>query len=58
MTMRFDDGMEIDISGPLRIIQKRDGLYITGDRMLIPIRDAAEGRDIIYRLERQKRCRD
>ena len=58
MTIKFSDGMQFDTSGPLRIIYRRDGLYIVGDNMLIPIRDANEGRDIIYRLERQKRCRD
>jgi hypothetical protein len=58
MTIRFNDGMEINTSGPLRIIQKRDGLYITGDGLLIPIRDTSEGRDIIHGLEKTKKRRD
>ena len=30
-TLRFDDGMSFDTSGPLRISIRRDGMYVVGD---------------------------
>jgi hypothetical protein len=36
MTLRFSDGVEIDTTGPLRIIQLGDGLYVVGEGMSNP----------------------
>jgi len=42
--LRFDDGIEFDTDGPLRIEERHDGLYVVGNGMLCPCesREAAE----------------
>ena len=40
---RFSDGMEFDLSGDLRVIHRRDGWYVVGRGMLIPVADREEG---------------
>lgn len=37
MTLRFNDGINIDTSGPIRTLQLRDGWYVVGMGMLIPV---------------------
>jgi hypothetical protein len=51
MTLRFSDGVEIDTSGELRIIQLGDGLYVIGEDMSIPIATVQEGERIIADLQ-------
>ena len=41
--LRFSDGMEFDLSGDLRIVHRRDGWYVVGRGMLIPVADREEG---------------
>ena len=50
--MKFDDGIEFNIKGQLRIIYRKDGLYVVGNNMLIPVRDADEGLEIIRTFNR------
>jgi hypothetical protein len=45
--LRFTDGMEFDTSGPLRIVYRKDGLYVVGQGMLIPIDSPEEGAELI-----------
>lgn len=56
--MRFNDGMSFDTSGPLRITVKSDGFYVVGQGMLIPIRDAKEGRQLIEQFSKEDRFRE
>ena len=35
--LRFSDGMEFDVSGDLRVVHQRDGWYVVGRGMLIPL---------------------
>ena len=56
--MRFSDGMSFDTSGPLRITWKSDGWYVVGQHMLIPVRDAAEGRQLIEQFSKEDRFRE
>ena len=56
--MRFNDGMSFDTSGPLRITMKSDGFYVVGQGMLIPIRDAEEGRQLIEQFSKEDRFRE
>jgi len=49
--LRFTDGMRIETSGPYRIIRKRDGYYVVGRGMCIPVDDEQEGREFIADLE-------
>ena len=51
-TLRFTDGMSFDTSGPLRLAMRSDGLYVVGNGMLVPVRDAQEGRQLIENIEK------
>jgi len=35
--LRFNDGVNIDTSGPLRILHLKDGFYVVGEGMCIPV---------------------
>lgn len=50
--LRFNDGVTFDTSGPLRIVYRRDGLYVVGQGLMIPVRDANEGRELMYNMSR------
>lgn len=52
--LRFSDGMEIDTDGELRIVRKRDGLYVVGQGMCCPVDSPAEGRALIAKLARKR----
>jgi hypothetical protein len=41
--LRFSDGMEFNLSGDLRVVHRRDGWYVVGRRMLIPVADREDG---------------
>jgi hypothetical protein len=45
--LKFSDGMEFDLSGPLRKEEKSDGWYVVGNGMLIPVRDEDEADEYI-----------
>ena len=48
--LRFDDGIEIDTSGELRLLELYDGWYVVGEGRLIPVKDEEEGVEIISML--------
>ncbi len=48
--LRFSDGMTFYTSGPLRITKRKDGLYVVGEGMLIPINTYEEGYKIIEEM--------
>lgn len=50
--MRFSDGMTFDTSGPLRLTRRRDGWYVIGKGMLLPVDSPEEGREIIAEMQR------
>ena len=35
--LRFSDGVNVDTSGPLRVLMLSDGAYVVGNQMLIPM---------------------
>jgi hypothetical protein len=45
--LRFSDGIEIDTSGELRLLELYDGWYVVGEGRLIPVEDEDEGVRII-----------
>ena len=53
-TLRFDDGMSFDTSGPLRISVRRDGMYVVGEGMLVPVRDEQEARQLIENINKTR----
>ena len=52
--LRFTDGMTFDTSGPLRLQMRSDGMYVIGNGMLVPVRDAQEGRQLIENIEKME----
>ena len=42
MTLHFSDGVSIDISGPLRVLELEDGFYVVGRGTLIPVNSQTE----------------
>ncbi len=49
--LSFTDGVTIDTSGPLRILQLKDGWYVAGLGFLIPCEDEGEAEVTIMELE-------
>lgn len=49
--LRFNDGMTINTNGPLRVIRKKDGYYVVGEGMCIPVADRKEGEEIINEMK-------
>ena len=41
--INFNDGMTFDTSGPLRVVKKRDGYYVLGEGMLMPVDSREDG---------------
>lgn len=52
-TLRFTDGMEFNVGGQLRTERRRDGWYVVGNGMLIPVDSAADGEDLIRRMSKK-----
>lgn len=53
--LRFSDGVTVDTAGPLRIVRLRDGLYVTGDGMLIACSDRKDAEETLASLTRTPR---
>ena len=45
--LRFSDGMEFDLFGPLRIEKRSDCYYVVGEGALCPVKDREEGERLI-----------
>jgi hypothetical protein len=50
--LRFDDGIEFDTTGELRIEQRFDGFYVVGAGWMIPVAGIEEGNAAIKRLKK------
>lgn len=48
--LRFSDGIEIDTSGELRTLELADGWYVTGQGLLIPVKDEEEANALIVEI--------
>jgi hypothetical protein len=51
--MRFSDGMEFDLSGDLRVVHRRDGWYVVGRGMLIPVADREDGDRTVAQMTKE-----
>jgi len=47
MSIRFDNGTEIDTGGPLRILHLEECLYVTGEGHLIPCGSEEEAEETL-----------
>jgi len=50
--LKFDDGEKIETQGELRITSRKDGLYVVGKGMCIPIDSREEGNELIKELNK------
>jgi hypothetical protein len=46
-TLKFSDGEEFDLSGPLRKEHRIDGWYVLGENKLIPVKNEQEADEYI-----------
>ena len=57
-SLRFTDGMSFDMSGPLRLTLRSDGMYVIGQGLLVPVRDEQEGRQLIENITKTEGTRN
>ena len=48
--LRFNDGVNIDTDGPLRMLHLKDGYYVVGQGMCIPVADREEALAVIEEM--------
>jgi len=53
--LKFNDGIEFELSGPLRIEERKDGLYLVGEGTLCAIKSEAEGLTLIANRRNPKK---
>jgi hypothetical protein len=53
-TMRLTSGVEIDVSGSLRVLQVENRFYVVGQDMLIAVNSLEEGRAEIRKIKYQE----
>ena len=49
--LRFNDGVNIDTTGEIRILRLRDGYYVVGEGMCIPVVDREEAHEVIAEMK-------
>ncbi len=50
MKLKYTEGIEIDTDGPFRILNLRDGWYLAGEGLLIPLKNEQEGLDYLEQI--------
>ena len=45
--LKFNDGETFDLSGPLRLERRKDGLYVIGENRMMAVDTALEGKKYI-----------
>lgn len=50
--LKFTDGEEFDLSGPLRLEHRYDGWYVLGNNRMIPVNSQEHGLTLIDQLTR------
>lgn len=50
----FSDGVNLDTSGPLRAVQLKDGWYVLGEGMSIPVNSKEEAEETLCQLKAEK----
>jgi len=46
--------MSFDMTGPLRITRRRDGMYVIGEGMLVPVNDEEEAQRLIDNIKKTR----
>jgi hypothetical protein len=50
--VRFVDGTEFDVDGPLRVEQRKNVLYVVGEGALMPVASMKEAEELMAQLRR------
>jgi len=50
--LKFSDGEEFDLSGPLRVEERSDGWYVLGNNKMIPVLSKSEGEYMIILMNK------
>ena len=58
MTLRFSDGVFINTSGHLRVLELEDGFYVVGEGMLIPVNSQTEALSRISMMQGRTKPHD
>ena len=56
--LRFNDGVNIDTKGSLRVLRLRDGYYVVGKGMCIPVADREEATATIEEMSTNEHTRN
>lgn len=51
MNLKFNDGETFNTGGKLRVELRKDGWYVIGEGMLIPVASQSDGRNLISQLK-------
>ncbi len=51
MEMQFREGVRIDISGPLRIVNIEDSYYVVGEGLSLPCHGLREAEEMLQELK-------
>jgi len=49
--LKFSDGEEFDLSGPLRVEERSDGWYVLGENKMMAVNSQSEGLKLIETLK-------
>ena len=49
--LKFSDGEEFDLSGPLRVEERSDGWYVLGENRMMAVASQSEGLKLIETLK-------
>ena len=52
MTVKMQDGVEVDTAGPMRKITIKEQLYVVGHSMCLPVADETEADALIEKFKR------
>jgi len=55
--LKFSDGVEVDTSGEIRTLELKDGWYVTGGGMLVPVKDEQEAIQMVKDLKGNKEAK-
>ena len=48
---KLSSGIEIDVSGSLRVLEVENDFHVVGQEMLIPVKSREEGREEIRKIK-------
>jgi len=51
--LKFSDGEEFDLSGPLRVEERSDGWYVLGENRMMAVASQSEGLKLIETLKQE-----